>query len=345
MGRKKETSTFMKLLENFITIHLTQARGLSQNTALSYKTTFRLLIDYMYVQKGISADNITFSVLDLDAITGFMDWIENERGCSAATRNQRLAAICSFSEFAQNRDFDAASGFRSAVLRVPMKKAAGRERAFFTVDEMKILFSLPDEKTAMGLRDKVLLCTLYASGARAQEICDLTVRKVRFKENGAELDLFGKGRKTRRVTIHNPSEGILKKYIIYRGIDHQPDRHVFSTLTHEMMSVSCVEAVVRKYVRMAKEQHPELFLKDNYSPHSMRHSVAVHMLEAGVPLPVIQRFLGHASIVTTQVYARLAQETVDSQVKKWNEKYWGKYKSPEIPAEEKSHIPGFLKGK
>lgn len=345
MARKTGSSAFMDLLEYFTGTYLTQVRGLSQNTVLSYKAAFRLLIDYLYAQRGIPASAVTFQLLDSDTITGSMDWIEKERGCGASTRNQRLAAICSFAEFAQNRDFDAAASFRGAVRKVPIKKAACREKAFFTVDELKVLFSVPSERTSVGTRDKVLLCVLYSSGARAQEICDLTVRKARFKENGAEIDLVGKGRKARRVMVGSPGAGMLKKYISNRGIDHQPDRHVFSSLTHEMMSVSCVEAVVKKYVAAAKQEHPDLFLKEGYSPHSLRHSVAVHMLEAGVPLPVIQRFLGHASIITTQVYARLAQETVDSQIQKWNAEYWGKYQGSRAVPDEKSHIPDFLKGK
>lgn len=345
MAKKTEPSAFMELLEYFTGTYLTQVRGLSQNTVLSYKAAFRLLIDYLYTQRGIPASAITFQLLDSGTITGFMDWIEKERGCSASTRNQRFAAICSFAEFAQNRDFDAAASFRGAVRKIPLKKTVGREKAFFTMEELKILFSLPDERMSVGLRDKVLLCVLYSSGARAQEICDLTVKKVRFQEDGAEIDLVGKGRKARRVMVGNPSAGMLKKYISNRGIDHQPDRHVFSSLTHEMMSISCVEAVVKKYVATAKQEYPDLFLKKGYSPHSLRHSVAIHMLEAGVPLPVIQRFLGHASIMTTQIYARLAQETVDSQIQKWNAEYWGKYQNGGTISDEKSHIPGFLKGK
>jgi site-specific recombinase XerD len=128
--------------------------------------------------KGIPADKISFEQLDFSTLTEFLDWIENDRGCSASTKNQRLSAIISFSEYAQNRDFDAASVFRSSVIKIPMKKVQKKQRAVLSVQEVSILLRLPNDNKDIGLRDKVLLSLMYASGARAQEICDLTVEEA-----------------------------------------------------------------------------------------------------------------------------------------------------------------------
>lgn len=169
MRKQKTPSIFMKYLEYYVNTYMPEARGLSKNTINSYKTTFTLLIKYMHSVKNTKADEITFDCLDVNTLSDFMSWLENERKCSVTTRNQRLAALYSFSEYAQNYDFDAASTFRSAVLRIPSKKAPKKRRVGFTTDEVKILLALPDQKSETGLRDMVLLSFMYATGTRAQE--------------------------------------------------------------------------------------------------------------------------------------------------------------------------------
>lgn len=319
------------------------AKGLSKNTVISYKTTFRILIQFFYEKKRIAASDISFDMLTAELINEFLDWIENERNCSVLTRNQRLAALYAFSEYAQNRDFDAAASFRMEVIKIPMKKARGKERAFFTPTEIQILLAMPNSNTRIGQRDKVLLSVMYASGARAQEICDLRVRDIRFCDEKAVLHIVGKGRKVRQVQIGKKPASMLKNYLKHKGIIENTDRYVFSSQTHEQMTVSCVEAIFKKYVSKAKEEHPGMFKCDSYPPHSMRHTTAVCMLEAGVPLPVIKSFLGHSQLATTEIYATLSQETVNKKISEWNAVYWSHCKSEEV--EETLNTPAFLIGK
>lgn len=342
MNKKQTSSPFLSLLEHYVNVYMPQSKGLSGNTVASYKACFRLLLNFMKAEKGIDASCITFRMLDQNTISGFLDWLENVRNCSALTRNQRLAALCAFSEYAQNHDFDAASCFRLAVVRIPQKKAKGKERAFFTSEEVKLLLSLPEERTATGRRDKVLLTTMYASGARAQEICDLKVGDLRLINNRYVLHILGKGRKARQVQIGTAPTAILQGYLGHRRIDTQPDSHIFSSQTHEKMSVSCVEAIFKKYVSMARVQRPDLFREASYPPHSMRHTTAVSMLEAGVSLPVIKAFLGHAQLSTTEVYASMRQETVNEKVKQWNESFWSPCMETKAN-EKKDGIPAFLR--
>jgi site-specific recombinase XerD len=311
------------LLKEFVEVHMPVARGLSPNTVTSYKACFRLLFEFMESKRGIGASDVRFADLDQEALADFLDWIEGDRGCSALTRNQRLAALRAFSEFAQNRDFDAAACFRRAALKVPMKKAVGKERAFFTTEEVKILLALPRASTKTGLRDKVLLSVMHASGARAQEICDLTVGDLRDDGDRIALRIVGKGCKARQVRIGTQPSSMLRRYVRHRGIDNQPESHVFSSQTHEKMTVSCVEGIFKKYVRTAKAQFPTLFRSDSYPPHSMRHTTATGMIEAGVRLPVIKSFLGHSRLATTEIYATMTQESVDDEVAKWSESFWG----------------------
>jgi site-specific recombinase XerD len=297
----------------------------------------------MFLKKGISADRILFSAFDYDTLMEFFEWIENDRGCSILTKNQRLSAIVSFSEYAQNRDFEAASVFRSSIVKIPSKKAKGKPRAVFSTEEVKVLLRLPDVSRETGLRDKVLLNLMYASGARAQEICDLTVCDVQFQpDRHTTLQIYGKGGKRRRIGISDTCAEMLQKYIVHRKLGTSPDRHLFSSQTNEKMSVSCIEAIYKKYVHLAKKKNADLFQDKNYSPHSMRHATASHMLEAGVPIVVIKNFLGHVSIQSTQVYAELSQSVVDIHLREWNEKWFPKDVSIEESACAVSKIPDFL---
>lgn len=343
MSRK--TKEFLPLLEDYFVTYLPFSRGLSKNTINSYKQSFLLLLAYMNEKKNIKADAVTFSDLNYDTLLEFFDWLEKDRKCKPVTRNQRLSAISAFSEYAQNRDFDAASVFRTSINKIPLKKGDTKSRAVFTREEVGILLMLPDERYETGLRDKVLLSFMYATGARAQEICDLKVKDVQFDGNATAVILTGKGSKTRRIGIPSCCANTLKKYIKYRRLESAPGRHIFSSQTHEQMTVSCVEGIFKKYVSFAKEANPTLFTADSYPPHSMRHSTASHLLEAGVDIVTIKKILGHVSLQTTQIYAEMSQDTVDKKLREWNETWFGENSATAIAPKTKNEMPDFLSRK
>ena len=338
MSRRK--NDFMTILEDYFETYLPYSRGLSQNTIKSYKQSFLLLLRFMLDVKKTNAEDIKFSSLTYDTLFEFFSWLETDRQCKASTRNQRLSALSAFSEYAQNRYFNAASVFRSAIIKVPVKKGTKKARSVFLREEVKILLDLPDETYETGLRDKVLLSFMYATGARAQETCDFTVADLRINDRTASVTLVGKGSKTRQVGISLSLAKVVQRYIKHRHIDRYPDRHVFSSQTHEQMTVSCIEEIYKKYVTIAKEKYPGMFLDDNYSPHSMRHSTACHLLEAGVDIVTIKNILGHVSVQTTQIYAEMSQDSVDRKLKEWNDTWFGN--KIEIK-KAKDEIPDFLK--
>lgn len=337
---------FLELLNTFIGEYMPLTAGLSDNTVRLYKATFRLLLTFLFEEKEISAAKVTFQMLDYTTVLSFLNWLETERNCSAATRNVRLAALSSFAAYAQNRNTDAALVFLTAVRKIPAKKTASAPRAFFTRDEVSVLLRLPDTSTANGKRDAALLSLMYASGARAQEICDLRVRDALLERDGAFLTITGKGNKTRRIRIARPCAEMLRNYLVWRGINQQLDRHIFSTRTHEHMTISCVETIYKKYLCMARQQNPSMFRENKYSPHSMRHTAAMHMLEAGVPMMAIKNFLGHASVTTTERYAELSQSTVDKHIKEWNQRWFsdvGAMRKNMEPTAQTDGIPDFLR--
>ena len=327
----------MALLEDYFEIYLPYSRGLSPNTIKSYKQSFLLLLRFMLDVKKTKAEDIRFSALTYDTLLEFFGWLETDRQCKTSTRNQRLSA---FSEYAQNRDFDAASVFRSAVIKIPIKKGVKKPRSVFSREEVKILLALPDKAYETGLRDKILLSFMYATGARAQEVCDFRVDGLRINDGAASITLVGKGAKTRQIGISLSLAKVVQNYIKHRHIDRYPERHVFSSQTHERMTISCIEEIYKKYVAIAKKKHPGMFLGDHYSPHSMRHSTACHLLEAGVDIMTIKNILGHVSVQTTQIYAEMSQDSVDKKLKEWNDTWFG----DKIEMKKaKDDIPDFLK--
>ena len=316
---KKKSVDLLQLLSGFFTIYLPSVRGVSVNTITSYQYAFQLLFEYMSDVEGLPPEKVKFENLTGETVIRFLNWLETSRGCSVKTRNQRRAAIASFAKYALKTAFKESVSFSSEIIEIPKKKAAKDNTIrYFTKEEVSILLRLPDTSRNIGRRNAVLLSLLYSSGARAQEICDLTVNDISFG-NPTVIRLFGKGNKGRSVAIPDNCASLLKKFLESRGISateaESRKRHVFSSQTHEKMSISCVEEIVKKYVVLAKMEHPDKYRNPGYSPHSFRHSIAVHMLECGVPLPVIQAFLGHESISSTIIYTSVTPELANKYLR------------------------------
>ena len=228
-------------------------------------------------------------------------------------------------------------------ITIPVKKQSVQPRIAFSLDEVSALLRLPDPEKRLGLRDQVLLNLMYASGARAQEICDLKVRDFFVEKNLYKLTVTGKGNKARRIVLAKPSGILLKRYLEETGHAGQLEAYIFSSQTHPQMTISCIEEIYKKYIAIARAEHPGMFLEKSYTPHTMRHTTATHMLEAGVPIVAIKNFLGHSSISTTERYAELSQGAVNRHIRDWNEKWFSHQK--ETPANQKKEnpLPDFLK--
>lgn len=335
-------------LQHWTKEYLPNAEGKKPNTIRTYKTTWRLIIKY-FLAKQIKPDDITYEMLNYQCLMDFLCWVEKGRGCKVGTRNNRLAAISKFADYSMRQDFDASATLYTAVSKIPYKEENDAiERAYFTKEELKIFLDCPTPKSNMGMRDHVLLQYMYASGMRADEVCIMKVGDVKFLEDGkASVTVHGKGGKTRRIKIFPEPAKVVKKYLHYRRIENQPDEYCFPSQRNSRMSVKCLEEIFSKYIKVARESHPGLFKEKSYPPHSMRHTTAMHMLEAGVPLVVIKQFLGHAHLSTTEIYAKISPETVNAKLEKWNEKFWNDYIDEPFNKDEivkdDDGIPDFLK--
>jgi len=314
-----KTNKLLVSLADYFESYLPDVKGCSDNTITSYQYAFQLLFDFLDEEKGISPEKVTFDSLSNENLLEYLLWLENKRGCSPVTRNLRRTAISSFAKYALKNNFSDSLRFYSNIKDIPKKKTPKEpDIKYFTKEEIAIILSVPNMRRPIGKRDTMLLCLLYASGARAQEICDLTLNDIYFGEE-TNIRLTGKGNKARMVTIPENCAEMLKNYLNSRNLSasNAEDRkkHVFSSQTHEHMSISCVEAIVKKYVLKLKKAYPDLFKRKTYTPHSFRHSIAIHMLECGESLVVIKAFLGHESITTTTVYASVTPELANKYLR------------------------------
>lgn len=348
MRKTNSECEFMSLLGKFFTEYLPVSMNASPNTIASYKCAFRLFFQYINEQTDIKIGNITFEALNFELLTQYFDWLITIRKNSRSTAKQRLAALSSFADYAESRNLEACCIFKNNLKKISKKnfrKVKGKQRGSFTRKELEILFALPDITEKLGWRDFVLLTVMYSSGARAQEICDLTVKDVSHDEKGnAILTLIGKGEKARRVKIISDATELLDKYIASRKIGTKPDEYIFPSQRNKHLSVVAIEEIYEKYIKRAKAEHPELFCHGPYTPHVMRHTTATHLIESGVPLVIVKNILGHTSIQTTQIYLDISQQTVDRSMEKWNEKWFSKNNPDEtVLPQEKDDIPDFLK--
>jgi integrase/recombinase XerD len=296
---------FAVFLRRFLTAHLAGMRGCSPNTIASYRDTFKLLITYLRDERSIPAAKLTLDHLDAVAITGFLEWLQASRHNSASTRNQRLAAISSFCTWMQTEDPARMACYQN-ILAIPAKKQPHPGVNHLTVEQTRLLLAQPDRFTRRGRRDATLLATLYDTAARVQELADLTVRDIRL-QHPAMAALTGKGRKTRHVPLMGNTTAILTAYLAEHRLDTpgHDDHPVFFNQHRSKLSRGGIAWIIGKY--LARTDNPQLTDAD-ISPHTLRHSKAMHLYEAGVPLPYIRDILGHVDLSTTEIYARASTE-------------------------------------
>jgi site-specific recombinase XerD len=230
------------------------------------------------------------------------------RGCShnsISTRNQRLAAVSSFFRWLQSQDPTRMAGCQD-ILAVPAKRKAQPSVNHLTLEQTRRLLAQPDRSTRRGRRDATLLATLYDTAARVQEFADLTVRDIR-PQPPALAVLTGKGRKTRHVPLGNNTAALLNAYLTEHGLDKpgHDDHPLFTNQHRNKLSRGGIAWIIGKY--QARAGDPALASAD-LSPHVLRHSKAMHLYEAGVPLPYIRDILGHVDLTTTEIYARASTE-------------------------------------
>lgn len=301
----KQNFDFARSVTTFLTDYLVGEKGMSDNTIRSYSYTFILLLKYMKEEKHIDADRLTLKSMTKVNIVAFLDWLQRERNCGNATRNLRLAAIIAFARFLEYK-YPASLYDCQQIISIPAKKSEGKIISFLTEEGVKLLLGQPDKSTVKGLRDFVLIALMYESGARVQEIIDLTPSSLRIQSTPLCVILHGKGNKNRLVPLPEDLGSAVKEYMKRSGLDKREDcdKPLFPNRQGQKMTRNGINNVLVKYAQIVREKNPTL-APPKISCHSMRHSKAMALLEAGVELMHIRDFLGHKSVLTTEIYAKV----------------------------------------
>lgn len=285
------------LLQRFFAEHLVHHKGASPQTVACYRDTFRLLLEFLRKQRHIEPSALRVTDLDVPTILNFLDYLEQERKNSVRSRNLRLTAIRSFSRVIALCE-PAHVELAARILAIPVKRFERKLVGYLTRPEVEAILAVPDLSKWQGRRDYALLLTLYNSGARVSEMIGLEPSQVHFGSSNF-LTLFGKGRKERTVPLWNKTARVLQNW--FRDVRTASATNAFPNARGAALSRDGVNYILQLAVQRAVSACPSLSSK-RISPHTLRHSTAMHLLQSGVDITVIALWLGHESIETTHTY-------------------------------------------
>lgn len=286
----------------FLTHYLAAQRNLSPNTIKAYRDVFVLLLRFCRDTQGLALEKLSLAQLDVALIEAFLAHLEKERHSSIRTQNHRLAALHAFFRYVQSEQPQSLFHCQQ-ILAMPLRRHAPPAVEYLSKDHLAALLAQPDLNTRDGRRDAVLLSVLYDTGARVQELIDLCVGDVRL-EVPAQIRLLGKGRKRRAIPLMDNTVQLLRDYLRERRLEGPEhfERPLFANRHDERLSRSGVRYILQKYVQAAQRAQPGF--TQAVSPHSLRHTKGMHLLQSGISLEIIRDFLGHVDVKTTQLYAR-----------------------------------------
>lgn len=301
-----------RALRGFFADHLPRVRGMSPHTVCSYRDAFLILLRFLAKRRKRAVVTLEVDDLAPDVILAFLDHLEAERRNSTATRNARLAAIHAFVRYAATHHPEHL-GLCQRVLAVPFKRSRSRIVEYLEADEMRALLDAPDRTSRNGRRDHALVLALFNTGARVQEILDLRPCDLQLVRP-FQVSLRGKGRKERMCPLWPQTADTLRALLAEHGVDPGAIQPLFLNHRGEPLTRFGVRYILRKYAHGAAM--PSTLRAKRVHPHVLRHTTAVHLLQAGVDLVTISHWLGHASVETTNRYAAVNLETKRAAVAK-----------------------------
>jgi integrase/recombinase XerD len=284
-------------LQAFFTERLQRQRRASGNTIASYRDTFRLLLSFAQQRLRKEPSTLLLEDIDMMLIATFLSHLEEERGSSIRTRNTRLAAIRSFFRFVALHE-PAHSATCQRILAIPTKKTDRKLITALNQSELESLLAAPDRTTWLGRRDHAILLMCLQAGLRVSELCSLRCADI-VSGKGAHVRCHGKGRKERCTPLTHQTSDVMRVWLDER--EGGPEHPAFPSRRGNALSRDAVERLVTKYAQRARTACPSLQTK-HVTPHVLRHTTAVTLLQAGVDRSVIALWLGHESVETTQLY-------------------------------------------
>ncbi|MBZ5617048.1 MAG: site-specific integrase [Acidobacteriia bacterium] len=297
---KIHTSTIKlgSLLQQFFTERLMQQRHASPCTIAAYRDCFRLLLVFAELRLSKRPANMILQDLSPNFVLEFLDHLEKERYNSIRSRNARFAAIRAFLHYAAAKE-PSVLAITQSVLAIPMKRFERPLVGFFSREQVQAILDAPDPDTWSGRRDRVMFSTLYNTGARVSELIHLRIADVSLESSPA-VHILGKGRKERHVPLWSSTAKQIKRWL-KEGKPRGPEQPLFPNRKNGSLTRTSVAERLQLAVQKAATNYPELSHR-RISPHLFRHSVAMHLLQAGVDITVIALWLGHESTATTHMY-------------------------------------------
>jgi site-specific recombinase XerD len=295
-----------RALRGFFADQLPRVRGASPHTVRSYRDALALLLRFLAAHRGRPVALLDFNDLEPADVLAFLDSLEKDRGNGPSTRNARLAAVHAFARYA-------AAGHPEhlelcqRLLALPFKRAGQRAVEYLETEELRAILDAPDRATTEGRRDYALLLTLFNTGARVQEIVDVRPCDLQLVRP-FQVRLRGKGRKERFCPLWPQTVEVLRALLDEYRVDATLMESLFRNQRGRPLTRFGVRYLLRKYATVASSVAPTLATK-RVHPHTLRHTTAVHLLQAGVDLVTISHWLGHASVETTNRYAAVDLET------------------------------------
>jgi|LSQX01.3.fsa_nt_gb site-specific recombinase XerD len=294
-------------LKRYLQEYMPVIRNLSRNTIVSYRDALHQLLGYAATQ-GYSIDSLRVEEITDTMVCDFLSYLESDKCCSVQTRNQRLAAIHSLAAYVATSEPQYVYWF-CKLKSIPVKRSMPREIngrpvpgiMYLEKDEMKALLNAPDRKTEQGSRDYALLMFLYNTGARASETANLKIGNLETGSSGQipKVTILGKGNKTRVCPLWEQTVNLLVPFV-----DRSKDEYLFLNRYNRPITRFGIYEMVSRHAAKASLAMPSIASK-NVSPHTIRHSTASHLLEAGVDINTIRSWLGHVSVNTTNLYAEV----------------------------------------
>ena len=287
---------------NFLTHYLAAQRNLSPNTIKAYRDVFTLLLRFCRDVRGIALERLSLAHIDAPLVEAFLDHLRNDRHASIRTQNHRLAALHAFFRYVQSEVPERLLQSQQ-ILAIPLRRHPRHSVGYLSKELLAQILAQPDLRTPSGRRDAVLLSVLYDTGARVQELIDLNAGDVRL-DAPPQVRLMGKGRKMRAVPLMDATVDILRDHRRENRLDRpeHADRPLFQNRQGGRLTRTGVRYLLQKYVQAVRRDHPGF--TQPVSPHSLRHTKGMHLLQSGVPLEIIRDFLGHVDVKTTEIYAR-----------------------------------------
>jgi integrase/recombinase XerD len=293
------------IVRDYFTEHLPRVCGMSPHTIHSYRDTLALLLRFLSARSKRPVAELSLKDFDPPGILAFLSYLERERKNGAATRNVRLSAIHALFRFVASRNpehLDLAQRVRC----IPFKRAQQRAIDYLEREEIELILKTIDRTTAKGSRDYALLATMFNTGARVQEISDLRACDLQLTKP-FQVRLFGKGRKERYCPLWPQTAAVLRAFSKERNLDLRSEVRVFLNHRDEPLTRFGIRHILGRRLDRASQFVPHL-RKKRLHPHSMRHSTAIALLKSGVDLSTISHYLGHASLTTTNRYAKVDLE-------------------------------------